>query len=202
MSGSFFLKLIIMLKIKEAIIVEGKYDKIKLSQIVDGIIISVNGFNIFKDTGKQKLLRKLAVTQGIIILTDSDRAGFLIRNFICGIVDNRNIKHAYIPQTKGVEKRKNAPSKDGFLGVEGINDSVILKSIKMAATEQKNKKTYITKADFFGLGLIGKENSKSKREKLIKILDLPSGLSANALIEILNYAYSEEEIDDIIKQIY
>ncbi len=127
----------IMIKIKEAVIVEGKYDKIKLSQIVDTVIISVNGFNIFKDTGKQKLIRKLADSQGIIILTDSDRAGFLIRNFICGITDNKNIKHAYVPQIEGVEKRKETASKDGFLGVEGINDAIIEESIKKAATEQK-----------------------------------------------------------------
>ena len=134
-----------MISIKEAIIVEGKYDKIKLSQITDAVIVAVNGFNIFKDESKQKLIKKLSDSKGIIVLTDSDRAGFLIRNFICGITDNKNIKHAYIPQIEGVEKRKQTVSKDGFLGVEGINDAIIEEAIKKAATENKDKKIYITK---------------------------------------------------------
>lgn len=188
-----------MMKIKEAIIVEGKYDKIKLSQIVDTIIVSVNGFNVFKDNEKQKLIRKLADTQGIIILTDSDRAGFLIRNFICGITDNRNVKHAYVPQIEGVEKRKPTASKDGFLGVEGINDDIILKSIKKAATEIREKCCYITKSDFLRLGLAGREDSKAKREKILKQLDLPTGISANALIEILNSTCTEDEINGIME---
>ena len=190
-----------MIKIKEAIIVEGKYDKIKLSQIVDTVIVSVNGFNIFKDSGKQKLVRKLAETKGIIILTDSDRAGFLIRNFICGITDNKNIKHAYVPQIEGVERRKETASKDGFLGVEGINNNIIEESIKRAATEQKEKRVYITKADFLRLGLSGRPDSKAKREKVLGFLDLPTGISANALLDILNSACNEDEFNDIINNI-
>ena len=190
-----------MIKINEAIIVEGKYDKIKLSQIVDAVIISVNGFNIFKDNAKQKLIKKLANKSGIIVLTDSDRAGFLIRNFICGITDNENIRHAYIPQIEGVEKRKDTPSKDGFLGVEGVDDNIIEESIKKAATESKNECEYITKADFLNLGLAGSKDSKSKREKLLSILDLPTGISANALIRILNSCYSKTEINNIINKI-
>lgn len=187
-----------MIKIKEAIIVEGKYDKIKLSQIVDTVIIAVNGFNIFNDTGMQKTIRKLAETNGIIILTDSDRAGFLIRNFICGITDSKNIKHAYVPQIEGVEKRKETASKDGFLGVEGINDAIIEEAIKKAATEQKDKKIYIAKSDFFRLGLAGRPDSRAKRERILEKMDLPTGISANALIEILNYTCTEEEINGII----
>lgn len=190
-----------MFRINEAIIVEGKYDKIKLSQIVDAIVVSVNGFNIFNDTEKQKLVRKLAKNKGIIILTDSDRAGFLIRNFICGIVDGEKIRHAYIPQIEGIEKRKEYASKDGFLGVEGIDDDIIEKSIKKAATEQKNKEIYITKANFFRLGLAGCPESKSKREKLLSFLDLPKGISANALIQILNSCYSKKEINNILNKI-
>ena len=123
-----------MISIKEAIIVEGKYDKIKVSSIFDTTIVSLGGFGIFTNTEKQKLISKLAKRQGIIILTDSDRAGFLIRNFICGIVDNKHIKHAYIPQRPGKESRKSEPSKDGFLGVEGIDSQTIIGSIKNAAT--------------------------------------------------------------------
>lgn len=190
-----------MFRITEAIIVEGKYDKIKLSQIVDTVIVSVNGFNIFKDAAKQKLIKKLAKTNGIIVLTDSDRAGFLIRNFISGIVENENIRHAYIPQIEGVEKRKVTASKDGFLGVEGIDDNIIAESIKKASTERKNKRKYITKSDFFSLGLAGCPESKLKREELLLMLDLPKGISANALIEILNSCYSEFEINNIINKI-
>ncbi|MFA7637123.1 MAG: DUF4093 domain-containing protein [Monoglobales bacterium] len=190
-----------MIKIKEAIIVEGKYDKIKGSQVIDTVIVSVNGFNIFKDTGKQKLLRKLADTQGIIVLTDSDRAGFLIRNYICGITYNNNIKHAYIPQIQGIEKRKEFASKDGFLGVEGINDKIIEKSILKAATEQKDRTVYITKSDFFRLGLTGGPDSKSKRAKLLEIMDLPTGISANAIIDILNFSYNKQEINNIISKV-
>ena len=113
-----------MIPIKEAIIVEGKYDKIKISSIFDTVIVSLGGFGIFTNDGKQKLIRKLAEKQGIIILTDSDRAGFLIRNFICGIVDNKYIRHAYIPQRPGKESRKASASKDGFLGVEGIDKEI------------------------------------------------------------------------------
>lgn len=190
-----------MIKINEAIIVEGKYDKIKLSQIVDAVIVSVNGFNIFNNAAKQKLIKHLSKTNGIIILTDSDRAGFLIRNFICGIADNENIRHAYIPQIEGVEKRKENPSKDGFLGVEGIDDDIIAESIKKAATEAKNKAQYVTKADFFRLGLAGCPDSKANREKVLSLLDLPRGISANALIKILNSCYSESEINNIINKI-
>ncbi|MBR5586984.1 MAG: DUF4093 domain-containing protein [Clostridia bacterium] len=190
-----------MIKIKEAIIVEGKYDKIKLSGIVDGIIISVNGFNIFTDVGMQKTIRKLAEKTGIIVLTDSDRAGFLIRNFICGITDCSNVKHAYIPQIEGVEKRKDTPSKDGFLGVEGINDEVIKQAVKKAATEKKDKTVYITKADFFALGLAGRPDSKAKRDEILKIMELPTGISANSLIEILNSTCNLDEINDIINKI-
>ncbi len=190
-----------MIRIKEAIVVEGKYDKIKLSQIVDTVIIAVNGFNIFKDSGKQKLIRKLAESRGIIILADSDRAGFLIRNFICGITDNKNIKHAYIPQIEGVEKRKETASKDGFLGVEGIDDDIIEQAIKKAATELKEKNIHITKADFVHLGLAGRPDSKTKREKILDILGLPTGISANSLIDILNSTCNEDEINDIISNI-
>ncbi|MBR6523256.1 MAG: DUF4093 domain-containing protein [Clostridia bacterium] len=190
-----------MISIKEAIIVEGKYDKIKLSQIVDAVIVAVNGFNIFKDEGKQGLIKKLADSRGIIILTDSDRAGFLIRNFISGITDNKNIKHAYVPQTKGVEKRKQTASKDGFLGVEGISDAIIEEAIKKAATETKDKKIYITKSDFMRLGLSGRPDSKAKREQILKILDLPSGISANSLLKILNFTCNEDEINGIISNI-
>ena len=198
MSGSFFTT---MIKINEAIIVEGKYDKIKLSGIVDTVIVSVNGFNVFKDADKQKLIRKLAQSRGIIVFTDSDRAGFLIRNFICGIVQSEKVRHAYVPQIEGVEKRKSEASKDGFLGVEGISDDILLDAILKASTRREEKKDTITKADFMRLGLSGRPDSREKRGKLLKNLDLPKGISANALVEILNLVYNIEEISDFLNRL-
>ena len=190
-----------MIPIKEAIIVEGKYDKIKLSSIYDTIIISTGGFGIFTNEEKQRLIQKLAKKQGIIILTDSDRAGFLIRNFLCGIVDNKYIKHAYIPQRPGKESRKTTPSKDGFLGVEGISKEIIANSIKRAATiAEPSKGAKIKKSDLFAAGLCGREGSSVLRNKLLKFLDLPVGITANPLLSLLNSMYTPEEFESMLSE--
>ncbi len=190
-----------MIPIKEAVIVEGKYDKIKISSIFDTVIISTGGFGIFTNEEKQKLIKKLARQRGIIILTDSDRAGFLIRNFLCGIVDNKYIKHAYIPQRPGKESRKSAPSKDGFLGVEGISKEIIVNSIKNAATviEPANG-AKIKKSDLFAAGLCGRQDSSILRNKLLEFLDLPIGITANPLLSILNSMYTPEEFKQVLDQ--
>ncbi len=190
-----------MQSIKEAIIVEGKYDKIKLSQLFEAVIISTNGFNVFRDEGKQKLIRRLAAERGIIIFTDSDRAGFLIRNFICGIVENKYIKHAYIPQIEGKEKRKTEKSKDGFLGVEGVTDDIIRASIEKSASVVQTQKKEITKSLLYLYGFCGGEGSSIKREKLLRELDLPTGITANALIVILNSMFSAKEFEEIVKNL-
>ena len=190
-----------MISIKEAIIVEGKYDKIKILSLFDTVIVSLGGFGIFTNEEKQKLVRKLAEKQGIIILTDSDRAGFLIRNFICGIVDNKYIKHAYIPQRPGKESRKSEPSKDGFLGVEGIDNQTIIESINNAATiVPVNNGEKITKSDLYTLGFCGRSGSAILRNKLLEFLDLPIGITTNPLLSILNSLYTPEEFGNLLEE--
>lgn len=194
-----------MLKIKEAIIVEGRYDKIKLSSIVDAPIIETNGFRIFSDKEKQNLIRKIADTRGLLILTDSDGAGFVIRNFLKGVVDKSKIKHCYIPQLEGKEKRKRERSKEGFLGVEGVSDDIIINAIKTSGAVVVGEETLpehkITKSDLFILGLTGVENADKKRKALLKYLNMPSYLSTNALLTALNCLYSFEEIKTLLKEI-
>lgn len=192
-----------MIKIKEAIVVEGRYDKIKLSSIVDAPIIETNGFRIFSDKEKQSLIRKIADVRGILVFTDSDGAGFVIRNFLKGAVDNSKIKHCYIPQIEGKEKRKAQKSKEGFLGVEGVSDEVILTAIKNSGAtvigEERSAENKISKADLFVLGLTGAENAEHNRKKLLKHLNMPSYLSTNAMLTALNCLYSFEELKEILE---
>ena len=191
-----------MLRIKEAVIVEGRYDKIKLGSIVDAPIIETNGFRVFSDREKQSLIRQIAEKRGILVLTDSDSAGFVIRNFRKGVVPKEQIKHCYIPQIEGKERRKPQKSKEGLLGVEGVTDEVIISAIrKSGATvlgEPEKPTRGITKADLFSLGLTGGENSAKKRQELLKKLDMPSYLSTNALLTALNSLYSFEELCDLV----
>lgn len=196
-----------MIKINEAIVVEGKYDKIKLSSIVDGLIIETNGFRIFKDKEKINLLRNLAKKRGILIFTDSDSAGFLIRNYISSIIPKENIKHAYIPDIYGKEKRKYNYSKEGKLGVEGIPKKIIEKSLKDAGvifkeTElvKKNKRE-ITKIDLYDYGLSGRDNSSELRKVFLKQLNLPEHLSVNSLVKVLNCSLTYEEFEIEIKKL-
>jgi ribonuclease M5 len=178
-----------MIKIEQAVIVEGKYDKIRLSSMLDAVIIETDGFGIFKDKEKQRLIRKLAEKRGILILTDSDSAGFKIRSFISGTVPPEKIFHAYIPDIFGKERRKDAPSKEGKLGVEGVPNQIIYDSLRQAGvtcsmTSSAEKR--ITKTDLYVDGIFGQKNSSKKRAALIKYLDLPEHLSTNALVQILN----------------
>lgn len=192
-----------MISIKEAVIVEGRYDKIKLSEVIDTPVIETGGFRIFKDKEKQNLIRKIAEERGILILTDSDSAGFVIRNFLKGNVPEGKIKHAYIPQLKGKEKRKSEVSKEGLLGVEGVSAEIIADAVrKSGATilgeNNEIKMSCITKQDLYELGLTGKENSAVLREKLLKKLGLPTYLSTNAMLSALNCLYSLEELKELI----
>lgn len=177
-----------MLHIRQAIIVEGKYDKIKLSSIVKAVIIPTHGFRIFKDPEMLALIRHYAETTGIIILTDSDRAGFRIRNFVKGAVPNGDIRNIYIPDVFGKEKRKEKPSAEGKLGVEGIDAEVLRDAFQKAGILSDEVRTGdpITKTDLYLAGLSGTPDSSERRRMLQRKLGLPSMLSAAALLEILN----------------
>ncbi len=192
-----------MIKIKQAIIVEGKYDKIKLSRFIDAPIITTEGFGIFKDKERVRLLKTLAETNGLVVLTDSDSAGFMIRSFIGSAVDKQRIINAYIPDIKGKEKRKTAPSKEGTLGVEGMSEDVILSALENAGVFcEKGEKTKgeITKGMLYELGLSGKANSAEKRKKVIAALGLPQRLSANQLVEVLNCITTPERLTETVKR--
>ena len=187
-----------MHSIREIIVVEGRYDKNALSQVVDAVIIETSGFGIFNDAEKRKLLQTMAEARGLIVLTDSDGAGFVIRNYIKGCVDPKLVKHAYIPDIYGKERRKSAPSREGKLGVEGMKPQVLLDAlIRAGATfdDEENKKTAprISKADMYARGLSGREGSAEKRAQLIKQLGLPERLTADGLLDVLNATMSREE---------
>ncbi len=182
-----------LIPIKEAIIVEGRYDKIKLSQLFDTVIVETEGFGIYSNLAKVNLIKKLAVKNGIIILTDSDRAGFQIRNYVKNIAKGNVVKHAYIPDIQGKEKRKQKPSKEGFLGVEGIDDSIIISAVEKCSSEKEKNEKLISKADLFSDGLSGGEESKKLRLKLTKDLKLPKRMSANMLLDVLNSLYTYDE---------
>ena len=187
-----------MHSVREVIVVEGRYDKNTLSQVVDAVIIETSGFGIFNDAEKRKLLQTMAEARGLIMLTDSDGAGFVIRNYIKGCVDPKQVKHAYIPDIYGKEHRKSAPSREGKLGVEGMKPQVLLDAlIRAGATfdDEENKKTAprISKADMYARGLSGREGSAEKRASLIKQLGLPERLTANGLLDVLNATMSREE---------
>ena len=189
------------LKIKEAIVVEGKYDLIKISRLFDTLIIPTNGFDIYKNKSKLNMLKTVAQKSGIIILTDSDSAGFRIRNHIRNCIGDVSVKNAYIPEIEGKEKRKDTPSKEGFLGVEGISDEIIVNAV-MSQTQQIDQAgEKITKTDFFELGLTGGAESGQKRAKLCKKMGLPVKISANQLISALNNIYSKEEFLNLIEDL-
>ncbi len=194
-----------MIKLDRPIIVEGKYDIIKLSNIIDGLIIKTDGFGIFKDKEKQKLLRRLAEEKGIIVLTDSDSAGFLIRNFISSSVPKDKITHVYIPDLYGKEKRKTEKSKEGKLGVEGTPEKIILEAFSKAGItcekSQRENRRLITNIDLYDCGLIGQDNSKQKRVKLLKSLSLPERMSTSSLIKILNTFVTYDEFISKIKEL-
>lgn len=193
-----------MIKIKEAVIVEGKYDKIKLSSIIDAPIVTTDGFGIFKDKEKQKFIRSLAEKRGILILTDSDSAGLMIRSFLGGSIKKEYIKHAYIPELFGKEKRKVQSSSEGLLGVEGVPDEVILKCLERAGVTAENTSSQgdlITKIDLYDDGFFGKDNCTEKRKLLLNKVSLPSKLSTNALVQMLNIFMTKDEYKKIVKEI-
>lgn len=193
-----------MIKVNKIIVVEGRYDKIKLASIIDGVIIETEGFGIFKDKEKQKLLRNLAEKKGLVILTDSDSAGFVIRSFLSSIIPNEYITNAYIPDIYGKEKRKETHSKEGKLGVEGVPTDVILSALTQAGvmcahTDAKSDRK-VTMTDFFDDGLNGSANSKSRRLKLLKYLELPERLSTKAMLEIINSFMTFDEYKLAVKE--
>ena len=189
-----------MLKIKEIIVVEGNYDKSKLANLVDATIVVTDGFMVFKDREKQNMIKSLAKKNGAIILTDSDSAGFQIRNFLKKILSDCKVRHAYIHDIKGKERRKNHNSKEGFLGVEGVSDEAIITALNDAGYEVMAESRLITKADFYSDGFTGSDDSNQKREELKKKLNLPKHLSANMMLDVLNRLYGYDEYKKIVKE--
>ena len=196
-----------MIKINQAVIVEGKYDKIKLSGIIDAPIIQTDGFGIFKDKELQRLIRMLAEKRGLLVLTDSDSAGFKIRSFIGSTVDKKYIKNAYIPDIFGKERRKTEPSKEGKLGVEGVSEDVIMQALANAGVlceSSQEPERPITKLDLYELGLTGGENSSEKRARLLERYALPSRLTTNSLVTVLNcittYEIFVKDVEEIEKE--
>ena len=194
-----------MHKIKEAIVVEGRYDKNTLSQIVDATIFETNGFGIFKDAQKMELLRRVAEKRGLIVFTDSDGAGFVIRNRIKSCIPAQYLKHAYIPDIYGKERRKATPGKEGKLGVEGMTREVIFDALRGsgATIEGENVSviTSMTKQDMMELGLSGGKDSAARRQALLKKLNMPEHMSANALLQALNVLYSLDELTAIVEHL-
>ena len=193
-----------MIKIKQAVIVEGKYDKIKLSSLLDTVIITTDGFGIYKDKEKTELIRTLASTCGIVILTDSDSAGLKIRNHIKGCCKNGDIINVFVPQIKGKEKRKTVPSSEGYLGVEGLDTEILESALKKAgvATEGDTaykKHDFLTKSDMMDDGMIGSANSSQLRRDVLLALGLPPILSANTMLEVINRLYTKEEYENAVR---
>lgn len=191
-----------MIPVKEVIVVEGRYDKNTLSQIFDAVIVETSGFGVFNDNEKLALLRRLAEARGLVVLTDSDGAGFVIRNFLKGAIDPALIKHAYIPDIQGRERRKSAPSKEGKLGVEGMSAKVLIDALRRAgATLGDEAPTHrsggISKSTLYELGLSGCADSAKRRSALLKRLGLPEHLGANALLDVLNALYTPEELREL-----
>lgn len=191
-----------MVKIREVIVVEGRYDKNTLSQIVDAPILETSGFGIFKDKKQMALLRQVAEKRGLIVFTDSDGAGFVIRNHIKSAIPGKYLKHAYIPDILGKERRKSAPGKEGKLGVEGMKPEIILDALRRAGAtiegENVSEVRQITKQNLMELGLSGGPGSSEKRLKLLKKLNLPEHMSANAMLQALNLLYDLDELERIL----
>ena len=197
-----------MKKVKEVIVVEGRYDKNALSQVVDATVITLGGFSVFNDKEKLAFLRRLAEKQGLIVLTDSDGAGFVIRNYLKGALPKELVKQAYIPDIYGKERRKRTPGKEGKLGVEGMKPDVLLAALARAGAAFLDEENGtgaagepITKADLFELGLTGGPDSAAKRQAILRELELPEHLTANGLLEALNLLYSRESFLEFAKKL-
>jgi len=197
-----------MLKIREAIVVEGRYDKNTLAQLVDTVILETAGFGIFKDGETLALLRRISQQRGLIILTDSDGAGFVIRNYLKGALPKELVKQAYIPDVYGKERRKRKGGKEGKLGVEGMKPEVILEALRRAGAtfldgegETFPERVPITKADLFDLGLSGGTGSAERRQALLKALELPTHLTANGMLEALNLLFDRETLEEKLREL-
>lgn len=194
-----------MKRIKETIIVEGRYDINKLKQCVDAHIVETAGFGIFNDKEKRELIAMLAKKRGIIILTDSDGAGQVIRNFLKGAISDGSVKHAYIPEIEGKERRKSTASKAGYLGVEGMSEEIILNALRASGATFEDEETRevsgLTKSDMYFYGLSGRDDSAARRKKLAKKLGLPSILGANALLDAINLIFTKEELEKALSEL-
>lgn len=184
-------------QVREVIVVEGRYDKNALKQVVDAVVVETGGFRVFKDRERLALLRRLGEERGLILLTDSDGAGFVIRNFLKGAIPRDRLKQAYIPDVFGKERRKSAPGREGKLGVEGMPPQVLLQALERAGATfadggDGGERPPVTKADFYRLGLTGGPDSAARRAALLKRLGLPERMSANALLEAVNLLYTRE----------
>ena len=185
--------------------VEGRYDKNALSQVVDAVILETAGFGVFKDQERLALLRRLAQQRGIIVLTDSDGAGFVIRNFLKGAIPPEQVKHAYIPDIRGKERRKRAPGKEGKLGVEGMPPQLLLEALERAGATfldgdgPRSPRGELTPAQLYVLGLTGRPDSAQRRQALLKRLDLPEHMSAKALLTVLNALYTSDEVIQLVQ---
>ncbi|WP_300417478.1 toprim domain-containing protein [uncultured Oscillibacter sp.] len=194
-----------MERVREVIVVEGRYDKNTVSQVVDATVVTLGGFAVFNDKEKLAFLRRLAEKRGLVILTDSDGAGFLLRNYLKGALPKDRVKQAYIPDVKGKERRKRKGGKEGKLGVEGMSPAVLLEALRRcgatfedAAPPERGEA--ITKADLYALGLSGGEGSAERRRRLLKRLDLPEHLTANAMLEALNLLFGREELERLLAE--
>lgn len=194
-----------MRRIAEVIVVEGRYDKNTLKQVVDATVIETQGFGVFKDKERLALLRRLAAERGLIVFTDSDGAGFVIRNFLKGAIPKHQIKHAYIPDCYGKERRKSAPGREGKLGVEGMKPEVLLAALERCGATFSDgaapTRSGMTKADFCELGLSGGRDSECRRIALAKALGLPERMTANALLEAVNLLCSRQEVETILEKL-
>lgn len=194
-----------MVNIRECIVVEGRYDKNTLAQIVNAPIVETSGFGIFKDKDQQHLLRQIAAKRGLIVFTDSDGAGFVIRNFLKGLIPASQLKHAYIPDISGKERRKASSGKEGLLGVEGMTPEIILQALRRSGAtiegESELQSGAITKQDFMALGLSGGAGSSEKRARLMAKLGFPKHMSSNALLQAVNLLYTLPELQELAGQL-
>ncbi len=194
-----------MVNIRECIVVEGRYDKNTLAQIVNAPIVETSGFGIFKDKDQQHLLRQIAAKRGLIVFTDSDGAGFVIRNFLKGLIPASQLKHAYIPDIPGKERRKASAGKEGLLGVEGMTPEIILQALRRSGAtiegESELQSGAITKQDFMALGLSGGAGSSEKRARLMAKLGFPKHMSSNALLQAVNLLYTLPELQELAGQL-
>ena len=195
-----------MIRIRQAVIVEGKYDQIRLSSLVDTVILTTEGFGVFKDHEKQNLLRRLAYERGLVVLTDSDSAGFVIRSFLNGIVEPQYITNVYIPDVFGKEKRKAAPSKEGKLGVEGMRTEQLLEAFRKAGVtaetgDAPHERREVTKTDLYEDGLSGGQDSARKRRRLLRALDFPERMNANAMLKLINTCMTYAEYKAAVERL-